>query len=85
MAEALGASSEPPPSKTKVPAGQMDASRFAERLWGDIYFDKETRAFSRKAQDPSALRTFVMFVLEPLYKLYAVVGRVPFSKLLVLY
>ncbi|KIM31572.1 hypothetical protein M408DRAFT_235250 [Serendipita vermifera MAFF 305830] len=73
MAEAIDASSNSAPSKTKVPTGKMDAGRFAERLWGDIYFDKSTRKFTRKAQDPSALRTFVMFVLEPIYKLYAAV------------
>jgi U5 small nuclear ribonucleoprotein component len=44
---------------------------FANRLWGDIYFDPETRKFSRKASDPEAARTFVHFVLSPLYKLYS--------------
>lgn len=44
---------------------------FADRLWGDIYFDDETRKFSRKAADPESKRTFVHFVLEPLYKLYS--------------
>ena len=72
MAEALDASSS---SKTKIPAGKMDASKFAPRLWGDIYFDKSTRKFTRKAQDPSSHRTFVTFVLEPIYKLYAAVGH----------
>jgi hypothetical protein len=74
MSEALESSAPSSSSQTKVPAGQMDASRFAERLWGDVYFDKATRKFTRKAQDPSALRTFVMFVLEPIYKLYAAVS-----------
>ncbi|CAG7854174.1 116 kDa U5 small nuclear ribonucleoprotein component AltName: Full=Elongation factor Tu GTP-binding domain protein 2; AltName: Full=U5 snRNP-specific protein, 116 kDa; Short=U5-116 kDa [Serendipita indica DSM 11827] len=53
--------------------GPMTANKFAERLWGDIWFDKETRKFKRKANDPSAPRTFIQFVLEPLYKLYAAV------------
>lgn len=71
MAEAL---ESPSTSKTKVPSGKMDALKFSERLWGDIYFDKSTRKFMRKAQDPSAHRTFVTFVLEPIYKLYAAVS-----------
>jgi hypothetical protein len=74
MSEALESSAPSSSSQTKVPAGQMDASRFAERLWGDVYFDKATRKFTRKSQDPSSLRTFVMFVLEPIYKLYAAVS-----------
>ena len=43
---------------------------FADRLWGDIYFDKESRKFTRKQSDPEQNRTFVHFILEPLYKLY---------------
>ena len=44
---------------------------FADRLWGDIYFNPETRKFTRKAADPESRRTFVEFILEPLYKLYS--------------
>jgi 116 kDa U5 small nuclear ribonucleoprotein component len=43
---------------------------FADRLWGDIYFDTETRKFTRKQADPEQNRSFVHFILEPLYKLY---------------
>lgn len=53
--------------------GPMTGARFADRLWGDIYYDKSSRKFSRKAQDPSDPRTFVTFVLEPLYKIYTTV------------
>jgi U5 small nuclear ribonucleoprotein component len=44
---------------------------FANRLWGDIYFDSATRKFTRKAADPEAPRTFIYFILSPLYKLYS--------------
>lgn len=50
--------------------GGLDVAAFADRLWGDIYFNSETRRFTRKAADPEANRSFVQFVLEPLYKLY---------------
>ncbi|KAH9929728.1 P-loop containing nucleoside triphosphate hydrolase protein [Fomitopsis serialis] len=50
--------------------GPLDVSSFADRLWGNIYFNTETRKFSRKPADPEANRTFVHFILEPLYKLY---------------
>ncbi|KAF8588316.1 Calreticulin-domain-containing protein [Ramaria rubella] len=51
--------------------GSFDISSFADRLWGDIYFDETHRKFSRKAPDPEAPRSFVYFILEPLYKLYS--------------
>lgn len=51
--------------------GSLDVSAFADRLWGDIYFNQETRKFTRKASDPEQSRTFVHFILDPLYKLYS--------------
>lgn len=51
--------------------GKLDANAFAARLWGDIYFDNESRRFTRKQADPESNRTFVHFILEPLYKLYS--------------
>lgn len=51
--------------------GSLDVAAFADRLWGDIYFNEETRKFTRKAVDPEQSRTFVHFILDPLYKLYS--------------
>ena len=45
----------------------FDGGKFAQRLWGDIYFNEETRKFSRKGSE----RSFVTFILEPLYKMYS--------------
>ncbi|TPX45586.1 hypothetical protein SeMB42_g03945 [Synchytrium endobioticum] len=54
----------------------FDVDEFAKRLWGDIYFDSEKRNFRRKPLDSGSKRTFVHFILEPLYKLYAqVIGE----------
>ncbi|KAJ1679623.1 U5 small nuclear ribonucleoprotein component, partial [Spiromyces aspiralis] len=51
---------------------EMSRADLAKRLWGDIYFSKERRKFVRKATAESgAPRSFVHFVLEPLYKLHA--------------
>ncbi|ESK96242.1 u5 small nuclear ribonucleoprotein component [Moniliophthora roreri MCA 2997] len=50
---------------------KVDVPAFAARLWGDIYFDDSTRKFSRKPSDPEHNRSFVHFILEPLYKLYS--------------
>ncbi|KAJ3182860.1 U5 small nuclear ribonucleoprotein component [Gaertneriomyces sp. JEL0708] len=54
----------------------FDVDEFAKRLWGDIYFDSVKRTFRRKPLDSSSTRTFVHFILEPLFKLYAqVIGE----------
>lgn len=50
--------------------GGVDISAFAARLWGDIYFQPQTRSFTRRAQDAETPRSFIQFVLEPLYKLH---------------
>ncbi|EFN60133.1 hypothetical protein CHLNCDRAFT_56589 [Chlorella variabilis] len=49
----------------------MDPKEFSQRLWGDRYFNPETRTFAKKAGPSAGERTFVQFVLEPLYKIYA--------------
>ncbi|CAD7084892.1 unnamed protein product [Hermetia illucens] len=50
---------------------------FAKRLWGDMYFHSKSRKFTKKPPHNSAQRSFVEFILEPLYKLFAqVVGDV---------
>lgn len=60
--------------------GYIDEEEFARRLWGDIYFNSKTRKFSKKPPHSTAQRSFVEFILEPLYKLFAqVVGDVDMS------
>lgn len=51
--------------------GGFSPAEFAKRLWGDIYFNKTKRTFSRKLPSPDAQRSFIEFILEPLYKLCA--------------
>ena len=46
-------------------------SDFALRLWGDIFFNPQSRKFTRKGVEENAQRTFVKFVLEPIYKIYS--------------
>lgn len=58
-------------SNCGLKSGNLDVAAFADRLWGDIYFNNNTRKFTRKAADPESPRTFVQFVLDPLYKLYS--------------
>ncbi|XP_015280638.1 PREDICTED: 116 kDa U5 small nuclear ribonucleoprotein component [Gekko japonicus] len=55
----------------------INYQEFAKRLWGDIYFSPKTRKFTKKAPTSSSQRSFVEFILEPLYKILAqVVGDV---------
>lgn len=53
-----------------------DVDNFASRLWGDVWFDEESRRFTNIAPAKLSLmsrRSFVQFVLEPLYKIYSLV------------
>jgi U5 small nuclear ribonucleoprotein component len=50
---------------------RFDHNNFAKCLWGDVFFNEETRKFSKTAPDADAPRTFVAFILEPMYKLFA--------------
>ena len=55
----------------------INENEFARRLWGDIYFNPKTRKFTKKPPHGSAQRSFVEFILEPMYKLFAqIVGDV---------
>ncbi|CAK7338532.1 unnamed protein product [Dovyalis caffra] len=54
----------------------FDADKFASRLWGDMYYHPEDRTFKKKPPASGAERSFVQFVLEPLYKIYSqVIGE----------
>ncbi|KAL7511042.1 hypothetical protein ACHAXN_007943 [Cyclotella atomus] len=56
----------------------LTVETFTQRLWGNAYLDPKSRTFQRKAGDCAVdpdtgllpKRTFVQFVLEPLYKMY---------------
>lgn len=57
--------------------GGINDKEFERRLWGDIYFNSKTRKFTKKPPSSSSQRSFVEFVLEPMYKIFAqVVGDV---------
>ena len=51
--------------------GGVDTEEFARRLWGDIYFNPKKRTFTRKPIEAEAKRSFVNFVMEPIYKLFS--------------
>ena len=47
----------------------LSADALSRRLWGDVYYHSETRTFRRSPPSGGGPRSFVQFVLEPLYKL----------------
>jgi len=54
----------------------FDYKAFAKRMWGDMYYSQKTKKFQKKAPT-NTQRSFVEFVLEPLYKIFSqVVGDV---------
>eukprot|EP01132_Coremiostelium_polycephalum_P006280 gene6280-7825_t len=56
--------------------GGFNPADFSVRLWGDLYFNPDTRGFRRKPPFPEAKRSFVHFILEPLYKIMsAIIGE----------
>jgi U5 small nuclear ribonucleoprotein component len=50
--------------------GGVNIDEFARRLWGDVYFNPGKRSFTRKPVEKEAKRSFINFILEPIYKLY---------------
>ncbi|KAG6368722.1 hypothetical protein INS49_002936 [Diaporthe citri] len=51
--------------------GGVNTEEFSRRLWGDVYFNPRKRSFTRKAVEEGAKRSFLTFILEPIYKLYS--------------
>lgn len=49
----------------------VNSKDFSARLWGDIFFNPKRRSFTRKGTEEQSKRTFVKFILEPIYKLYS--------------
>jgi len=49
----------------------FDHVTLAKCLWGDLYFNPDTGKFQKTAPDGDAPRSFVQFVLEPIYKIFA--------------
>lgn len=58
---------------TNAYGAAIDSAQLARRLWGDMYFNTKSRCFTRKPAHGSAQRSFVEFILEPLYKLLSIV------------
>ena len=49
----------------------VNTQEFARRLWGDVFFNPRKRNFTRKGLEEKSKRSFVHFILEPIYKIYS--------------
>ena len=52
--------------------GKITPEQLAARLWGNVYFDAESRRFVDHAPDERTPRSFVQFCLEPMYMCWRV-------------
>ncbi|OMO64755.1 hypothetical protein COLO4_31857 [Corchorus olitorius] len=52
-------------------ANSFDAKKFSSSLWGDICYHPNTRTFETIPPTGGGERSFVEFVLEPIYKMYS--------------
>ena len=50
--------------------GDINTEELAKRLWGDVYYNPRKRTFTRKGVEERSARSFVHFVLEPMYKVF---------------
>ncbi|KAI9695648.1 MAG: hypothetical protein M1820_008495 [Bogoriella megaspora] len=50
---------------------EIDVTQFSTRLWGDIFYSPSSRKFTRKSAEDDSKRSFIHWVLEPIYKLYS--------------
>lgn len=50
---------------------KIDPVVFTKLLWGNYYFDRDTRKFSKKPSQDYPNRVFVDFILEPIYKIFS--------------
>lgn len=50
--------------------GMIETNKLARFLWGDIYYNLETRKFQKTSgTNQDTARSFVHFILEPFYKI----------------
>ncbi|KAI8110430.1 hypothetical protein M9435_002105 [Picochlorum sp. BPE23] len=54
-----------------IHASPMNPKALAQRLWGDVWYDPETRMFRKKPAEGSGERSFVQWIMEPMYKIYS--------------
>ena len=54
---------------------------FAKHLWGNTYLHNKSRRFHSQAENNTQQRTFIQFILEPIYKIYSLVISLEYNEL----
>lgn len=49
----------------------MNPKTLSQRLWGDVWYDPDSRMFRREPSKGSGERSFVQWIMEPMYKIYS--------------
>ena len=49
----------------------VDPHVFKKILWGDYFYDVGSKKFTRKSSSIYKKRTFIEFILDPIYKIFA--------------
>ena len=57
------------PNSRNVVVRALIVQCLIQSVLGDFYFNEKTRKFSRKPPPGGGKRTFVQFILDPLYKM----------------
>eukprot|EP00922_Rhytidocystis_sp_ex-Travisia-forbesii_P033413 GHVS01049656.1.p1 GENE.GHVS01049656.1~~GHVS01049656.1.p1 ORF type:complete len:1006 (+),score=141.40 GHVS01049656.1:85-3102(+) len=52
-------------------SNEVNSEQFAKCLWGDLYYHPTQRNFVKKPPKEDSVRSFVHFILLPMYKLFA--------------
>ncbi|CAN6656802.1 pre-mRNA-splicing factor Snu114p [Trichomonascus vanleenenianus] len=47
----------------------LDVESFGKRLWGNVFYEPESRKFTKTTRN-GGVRSFIYFILDPVYKLY---------------
>jgi elongation factor 2 len=48
----------------------VNKEKMMERLWGDNFYNRQTRKWTKKSNDPEEERGFNLFVLTPIYTIF---------------
>lgn len=59
----------------------VDADNLCKVFWGDYYYNSDSRKFMTVTTKEFNTRTFVQFLLEPIYKIFSHTVSQEFDKL----
>jgi U5 small nuclear ribonucleoprotein component len=61
----------------------VDSDKLSKVFWGDYYYNGDSRKFMTMSTKEFNIRTFVQFILEPIYKIFSHTVSQEYDKLAV--